>query len=363
MLFIYSALVSGTCVISRVRDIDPDYLVAYLTSPYAQAWRTRLRQNITVEFTPYAELAEIPVVCPTKNVQTAIGNRIRKAERLQKLARLAWNRARRTLEDLLQLRLTRNTFSEFVAAEVNTVEYQCRSFVPAIANAVVYDELAAQYFHPRRIHARRLAAATESWVRLVDVADHISRANDAASGFVGLDVIDSETGIIDFSALGIAGAEAGCSSFQGNDLLFSRLRPYLNKVTVWPDTKGPGIGSGELLVYRARTIDPHYLFFVLKSQLGLNQVIDVTSGSTHPRVDAEVVDGIRIPRLNESDEVEIGDLVRQAHTCWYEAQDLLPQSRRDVEALINGTLDERRLRREDADIAAWLESNPIPESD
>jgi hypothetical protein len=134
-------------------------------------------------------------------------------------------------------------------------------------------------------------------------------------------------------------------------------------VSIWPPGKEPGQGSGEILVYRASGIDPHYLFFVLKSELGLNQIIDVTAGSTHPRADAEVVDEICIPRLDEQIETKIGAFVRQAHTLWYESQELLPHARADVQSLIDGTLDEKRLIAESDEITAWLTAHPLPESE
>ena len=76
-------------------------------------------------------------------------------------------------------------------------------------------------------------------------------------------------------------------TFERGDILFSRLRPYLNKVAIWE--KKRGLGSTGLLVYRPiLDINRYYLYLVLKSPLGLYQIIDVTSGSTYPRVDEHV---------------------------------------------------------------------------
>lgn len=358
-----TALVSGTCVICGVCDVDSHYLVAYLTSSYAEKWRTRLRQNITVEFTPYEELAAIPVIYPNPGLQVAIGSEIRKADRLRALGRTNWIAASQRLEKLLGISLSPKTFNNFSSDDVSNATYKCRSLSPAIAIAETASELGAQYFHPRRIHARQVASKAARCSPLREVAQRISRGNGMSGGFIGLDVIDSETGLIDFHSASAEAAETGCASFEENDVLFSRLRPYLNKVSIWPCAKAPGRGSGELLVYRATEIDSHYLFFVLKSQLGLNQVIDVTAGSTHPRADAEVVDEVFIPRLDENAELEIGALVRAAHMFWYEAHDLLPRAKADVEALIDGTLDEKRLLDQGEEIIAWLAAHPLPESE
>jgi type I restriction enzyme, S subunit len=354
-----TALVSGTCVISGVRDCDPFYLVAYLTSSYAESWRTRLRQNITVEFTPYEELAQIPIVYPDEKIQKAIGNKLRKAERLRQIAGSQWLSANRELEQSIGIDLSKEKFSGFTTNDIQAEDYYCHSLSPAIAVADVDDELGAQYFHPRRMHARRIASQTGSWDTLGNLTAKVNRGAGSRPGFLGLDAIDSFTGIINLSSES-DGGETTCSNFVAEDLLFSRLRPYLNKVAIWPTQQGPGKGSGELLVYRSQSIDPYYLFLIAKSPLGLNQVIDVTAGSTHPRVDVEVVDEIRVPRLHEAVEKRIGSKVRCAHSHWYQAQGLVPSAKMDIEALLTGTLDEGSLLREGNEISSWLDSNSLP---
>jgi len=180
--------------------------------------------------------------------------------------------------------------------------------------------------------------------------------------FIGLDAIDPKTGLITIS-LGNEGASANAGAFfESNDIIFSRLRPYLNKVSIWPIAWGDGCGSGELLVYRPNKdiINPYYLFFILKSYIGLYQVVDVTSGSTHPRVDAKVVDSIKIPRFGDVEEENIGNLVFTSLSYWYESQQLIPESITNIEALIDGTLNIDKLLTEGKEIEHWLKENPSP---
>jgi type I restriction enzyme, S subunit len=354
-------IVSGSSYRITLKEFyDAHFVQAFLQSETGQKLKRRLTSNTTINYIDPESFREYRVPIPSNDVQKAIGHKIRKAERLRELARAEWHSAVRDFQDSLGIDFSPSSFSSFSASDIQTAGYRCCSISPAIAVVNVEDELGAQYFHPRRVHARRVAARTGRWQLLCEVAPRVSRGSGKQAGFLGLDAIDSSTGIIDFSLVSGNGEETGCSRFVAGDLLFSRLRPYLNKVSIWPAHHGKGRGSGELLVYRPHTIDPHYLFFVAKGPLGLNQVIDVTAGSTHPRVDAEVVDEIRIPRLDDDDEKRIGNNVRRAHACWYQTYELLPKAKSDIENLIAGTLDEATLLREGKEIAAWLDANPLP---
>lgn len=349
-----AALVSGTFVFGQVKSINPWYLTVYITTSLAMQWRTRLRQNITVEFTPYEELAEIPVLLPSPEIQRAIGNKIRKAERLRELAKVQWTSALAELSVALGVSLTAERFEQLSPSELRRIGYYCIATRPATVLTSVSDEIGAQYFHPRRIHAQELAG--KSWQQLSEVSKRVRRKGKSKR-FVGLEHISSATGVID--PIPDADDRAGVT-FRRGDVLFSRLRPYLNKVTIW--TSEFGVGSSELLVYRPLPhIDEFYLFLVLKSLLGMYQVIDVTSGSTHPRVDEEVVDAIRIPRLQGETEVEIGERVAGALSQWYEAQQLIPRARLDVESLVDGTLVAEELVSQGEVLERWLAEHPSPD--
>lgn len=345
---------------SASSDIDPYFASLFLNSRLGMSQTNRLISGGVLPHVMPNAFKKLRLIVPSLALQSAIGNKYRKAERLSLFARHLWARAAHDLAGLLGLRPSLDEFSELTTRDLQSSGYQCQSILPAVAFASVHNELGAQYFHPRRVHARLAASRTGRTNTLCDVASRINRGSPTDGGFVGLDAIDSSTGVIDGASIGGNGVETGCSRFSPKDILFSRLRPYLNKVAIWPEHRGSGRGSGELLVYRSESIDPYFLFFIIKSALGLHQVIDVTAGSTHPRVDAEVVDQMLIPRVDEADEKLIGSMVSRAHSYWYECQELMPEAEKDVEALVVGTLDEPQMLKRGEEIAVWLESNPIP---
>ena len=82
-------------------------------------------------------------------------------------------------------------------------------------------------------------------------------------------------------------AEADSRTFQENDVLFNRLRPYLAKVY---HATFDGVSSGELLCLRpSHAIEPRFLFYVLVSKGFIDTINAETFGAKMPRADWEIV--------------------------------------------------------------------------
>ncbi|WP_225765263.1 restriction endonuclease subunit S [Stenotrophomonas sp. Marseille-Q4652] len=101
---------------------------------------------------------------------------------------------------------------------------------------------------------------------------------------LSLDQIESDTGEIVEKRFTQAD-EAGSSTFNfdtGN-VLYSKLRPYLNKVTL-PDE--PGIATTELIPLRpiAEALDAKFLAYYLRSPAFVNQASHHVAGAKMPRV-------------------------------------------------------------------------------
>ncbi len=101
---------------------------------------------------------------------------------------------------------------------------------------------------------------------------------------LGLDQIESHTGRVT-SKLRRPAAQAGTSTFvfdRGN-VLYSKLRPYLNKVVV-PDE--PGVATTELIPLRPRPdlVSREYLAYYLRSQSFLAFASQFVTGAKMPRV-------------------------------------------------------------------------------
>ena len=82
-------------------------------------------------------------------------------------------------------------------------------------------------------------------------------------------------------------AETDSRTFQVNDVLFNKLRPYLAKVY---HATFDGVSSGELLCLRpSHAVEPRFLFYVLASKGFIDTVNSETFGAKMPRADWEIV--------------------------------------------------------------------------
>ena len=86
---------------------------------------------------------------------------------------------------------------------------------------------------------------------------------------------------------GLKPAEADSRTFQENDVLFNKLRPYLAKVY---HATFDGVSSGELLCLRpSHGVEPRFLFYVLVSKGFIDTINAEIFGAKMPRADWESV--------------------------------------------------------------------------
>jgi hypothetical protein len=242
-------LVSGTFVMSRVKDIDPWYLTSYLTQEYAQSWRSRLRQNITVEFTPFDELAEIPVIRPRDDLQRAIGNKLRKAERLRETAAGAQQKAFGMIDDLF--------------GPVEWVQNDRFGWMTPVE--LEKGRLDAWYNQPSY---RRMTKLLKAQQRLQPVSNFARLATDSAdlrsySGshfdYYEIADVDSGSGTIKSSVVPIDQAPSRAKySVRHGDILISTVRPNRKGIAIVPKIERTAICSSGFSVLRSRDLSVAY---------------------------------------------------------------------------------------------------------
>ncbi len=105
---------------------------------------------------------------------------------------------------------------------------------------------------------------------------------------ITLDHIESNTGrLLERSKKSFSEAGSSTHAFDERYVLYSKLRPYLNKVLL-PD--GIGVGTTELvpMLPDAEKLDRKYLAYYLRSEGFLNWVSNQTAGAKMPRVSMKV---------------------------------------------------------------------------
>ncbi len=123
------------------------------------------------------------------------------------------------------------------------------------------------------------------WNRLGSVANRISAKHlpDPASTipFVGMDAIAPHSMVVT-ATQPFGSMRSAASAFAPGDVLYGRLRPYLNKV--WRATFG-GACSGELIVIRpSAELDAAYLTYLLHGHDFVDFASHAVAGD-RPRID------------------------------------------------------------------------------
>lgn len=129
---------------------------------------------------------------------------------------------------------------------------------------------------------------------MINVCDFIKGThsnNDDELPYIGLENIESNTGQYKESAE--EKTEFGTAlKFSINDVLFPKLRPYLNKIHL---ANFSGYCSTEFYVLRTKIVKPEYLFAFLNSMLVVNQTSCLMTGNTLPRLQTEDVENLIVP--------------------------------------------------------------------
>src|SRR5262245_14461453 len=121
-------------------------------------------------------------------------------------------------------------------------------------------------------------------MRLSDLCDLIAVQVDPNSRpdavYVGLEHVDS--GRFERIGEGRAGdVQSAKYAFQPGDVLYGKLRPYLDKAVLASDA---GICTTELLVLRPRRgVDPRFIVSMVHTPTFVEHAVSGTTGVQHPR--------------------------------------------------------------------------------
>lgn len=171
---------------------------------------------------------------------------------------------------------------------------------------------------------------------------------DREFNYVGLENIQSLTGdLIEFKPRFGYEILSRSKVFRTDDILYGRLRPYLNKVFVAsPFTLAEGICSTEFLVLKAEVniVRPLYLRTILASNLVLDVVKNYQSGTALPRLHKNDLLSVKIPVPPLEVQIEIEQLLVQStehrRKLTHELEELPQRTMAQVTTLLQG---EKRL--------------------
>jgi len=192
-------------------------------------------------------------------------------------------------------------------------------------------ELAGWRFDPQALHPEREGCIAElqrrpfhSLRKAASFCRDLRKEIPDGVIYVGLENIESHTGryIPSSDKESVSSAFA----FRKGQVLFPKLRPYLNKVFLAPFD---GLCSTEFHVLEGVTVCSEFLALFLRSNLVVKQTKHLMSGNTLPRLQTEDIETLLIP--------DVDDLVQQriiskAEHWMAEAEQLRQHAETELEA-------------------------------
>ena len=145
------------------------------------------------------------------------------------------------------------------------------------------------------------------------------------------------------------------SAFQPGDVLYGKLRPYLDKAVL---SEEAGVCTTELLVLRSREdVDPRFLAALVHSPSFVEYAVAGTTGVQHPRTSWAHIREFEAPTLALDEQRQLADLVWLVHEAISQSEVLVEEAQALKRAAMQ-TLFTRGLRGE---AQKETEIGPVPE--
>ena len=166
-----------------------------------------------------------------------------------------------------------------------------------------------QFNQERMIMLKRIYSSRQ-WCKLKDVVTNVKTTTQTLTDndiYIGLENITSNTGeyIPTIEKQSISSAAV----FKQGNILFSKLRPYLNKVY---HAEFSGKCSTEFHVFEAKNINPKFLTILLRSNIVLVQTKHLMTGNTLPRLQTTDVENLILPVLSNEEQERIVNIYQKA---------------------------------------------------
>lgn len=195
------------------------------------------------------------------------------------------------------------------------------TYAVRLRDVVVGRKLYPDYFHPERMNAIKSVQAKypgNHSATLLSIADfrRDQRQVEPNDNYLGLANVQPNTG--EYVESADDAGEGTVFSFDEGDVLFARLRPYLNKVY---RADRSGVCSPEFHVLRIHkepdgrpSVRPDYLAAVLRSSIVLAQTRHMMTGNTHPRLANEDVINLVVPVPSDKVQETVASEVERRRT-------------------------------------------------
>jgi len=339
----------------RVNDAhDPHFIAAFLMAATGQLILMREAVGTVQRHFNLEDLPGVLLPSPGNTIELAIGNKVRKAERLQEQAEKARSHAEEVLHQGLRLAEFKPTYEQhaWTGREL---------FTSARSDAEFYQ---SQYIALEK-HLRDLEQSGLEVARLSSMMK---------SGSYGVLPSSDDYGKGDLPFL--RAQDLGHYILETNNPIevpryYNNPKAIAHAGDLLLEVKGniaagaicPPYADGWLVngsIYRMsldEDVSATYVLAVLLSPLGELQKKRAAANSIISYLSLDFLNQLQIPRLSPEEEQEISSSIGLYSEATMKMRELIIKSKSDVEALIDDSLDEEALLREGAEIERWLKEN------
>jgi len=201
----------------------------------------------------------------------------------------------------------------------------------------VEKRLDPMFFHPSQLQA--IETVKKSNAPIMVLSEVVKFRRELVTSipenlpYIGLENIVSDSG--EYRETTTKENISSAFVFKKGDVLFPKLRPYLNKV-FYADFDG--ICSTEFHVFEAKKCNPYFLFLFLNRSIVVEQTSRLMTGNTLPRLQTEDVENLLIPIPNEITQEKIVTGVKtmyeKAKRLQEEAEKLIAETHEQVKNMI-----------------------------
>ncbi|MBT2989948.1 MAG: restriction endonuclease subunit S [Candidatus Thiodiazotropha sp. (ex Ctena orbiculata)] len=338
------------------QDLDSGFMAAYLSTWWGER---AIEQGISGStgqlWLNQDHIREIPVTTPESSVQRAIGNKVRKAERLREISASLRESASGQIENLYgKLPSNGTKLASWVASDVLQPER-----LDAWFHKPYYLSLAMQF------RDRDDVIPVNNLCRRITASVDFSKWPSTSFDYYEIGEIKSGTGEAVGVEVNVVDAPSRAKTLvRAGDVLVSTVRPNLKAIAqISPDHKRIGVATSGFCVLRAETeAIGAYIRACLVTDAGTHQLMRWSTGGTYPAIDHSVPLNVLVPNPGEEQIEVIGKQLLLALDYTHQASSLVEDAKTDVESLIEGSLDLERLLGEGESTGRWLEENPVPSS-
>ena len=200
---------------------------------------------------------------------------------------------------------------------------------------------------------------TSATVRLADLCDLVAQPVRPGAKpdalYLGLENLASGR-LVRVGGGSASGVRSTASAFQPGDVLYGKLRPYLDKAIL---ADCPGVCTTELLVLRAaQGVDPRFLAAVVHSPHFVEYAVAGTTGVQHPRTSWAHIREFPAPDLSLEEQGQAADILWLVHEEISQTEAVV----REAQALKRAAMQTLFTRGLQGEAQKQTEIGPVPES-